>query len=59
MYPDILAGAVTAAAQVALGRWLATDPPVPLRSLLERALRQLAGACGQMESQPVTTAGRG
>jgi AcrR family transcriptional regulator len=59
MYPDILAGAVNAATQVALRRWFAADPPVPLRPLLERALRQLAGACGQMESQSVTTAGRG
>jgi AcrR family transcriptional regulator len=45
MYPEILAGAVTAAVQVALRRWFGADPPVPLRPLLERALRQLAGAC--------------
>src|SRR5579875_838420 len=45
MYPDILAGAVTAAAQVALRHWFAADPPVPLRQLLEEALRQLATAC--------------
>jgi AcrR family transcriptional regulator len=45
MFPQILAGAVTAASQVALRRWYAADPPVPLRPLLELALRQLAGAC--------------
>ena len=45
MYPEILAGAVTAAAHVALRRWFAADPPVPLRPLLEEALRQLASAC--------------
>ncbi|MGH3259114.1 MAG: TetR/AcrR family transcriptional regulator [Streptosporangiaceae bacterium] len=45
MYPQILAAAVTAAAQVAVGRWFAADPPVPLRPLLRRALDQLATAC--------------
>jgi len=45
MYPQILAGAVTAATQVAVGRWAAADPPVPLRPLLRRALDQLATAC--------------
>ena len=45
MYPRILAGAVTAATQVAIGRWAAGDPPVPLRPLLRRALDQLATAC--------------
>jgi AcrR family transcriptional regulator len=47
MFPQILAGAVTAASQVALRRWYAADPPVPLRPILERALQQLATACGQ------------
>jgi AcrR family transcriptional regulator len=45
MYPEMLAGAVTAAAQVAVRRWAAADPPVPLRPLLRRALDQLATAC--------------
>jgi AcrR family transcriptional regulator len=45
MYPRILAGAVTAAAQVAVRRWSAADPPVPLVPLLRRALEQLATAC--------------
>ena len=47
MYPQILAGAVTAASQVALRHWYASDPPVPLRPILERALQQLAVACSQ------------
>jgi AcrR family transcriptional regulator len=45
MYPQILAGAVTAAAQVAVRRWFAADPPVPLRPVLRQALDQLATAC--------------
>jgi AcrR family transcriptional regulator len=45
MYPQILAGAVTAATQVALRRWYAADPPVALRPLLELALQELASAC--------------
>lgn len=45
MYPQILAGAVTAAAQVAVRRWFAADPPVPLGPLLRQALDQLATAC--------------
>ncbi len=44
MLPMILAGAVTAAAQVALRRWFKADPPMPLRPLLGSALRQLASA---------------
>jgi len=47
MYPQVLAGAVIAAAQVAVRRWSAADPPVPLGPLLRRALEQLATACSQ------------
>ena len=47
MFPQILAGAVTAASQVGIRRWYAADPPVPLRPMLELALRQLASACSQ------------
>ena len=47
MYPQVLAGAVTAAAQVAVGRWAAADPPVPLGPLLRSALDQLATACSE------------
>ena len=45
MYPRILAGAVIAAAQVAVRRWSAADPPVPLGPLPRRALEQFATAC--------------
>lgn len=48
MYLRILAGAVIAAAQVAVRRWAAADPPVPLGPLLRRALEQLATACSGM-----------
>ena len=47
MYPQILAGAVTAATQVAVRRWFAADPPVPLRPLLRCALDLLATACSR------------
>jgi AcrR family transcriptional regulator len=42
--PMILAGAVTAATEVALRHWLDAVPPAPLRPLLHRALQQLASA---------------
>ena len=45
LYPQVLAAAVTATAQVAVSRWGAADPPVPLRPLLRAALDQLATAC--------------
>ena len=51
MLPMILAGAVTAASHVALRRWYDADPPLPLRPLLQRALRQLATALTTMTSQ--------
>jgi AcrR family transcriptional regulator len=47
MYPQIVAGAVTMASQVALRRWYRADPSVPLRPILELALHQLASACTQ------------
>jgi AcrR family transcriptional regulator len=47
MFPQILAGAVITASQVAVRRWYAADPPVPLRPILELALGQLASACSQ------------
>ncbi len=55
MLPMILAGAVTAASNVALRRWLDADPPCPLRPLLQRALHELASAL----AQPDQTGGRG
>jgi AcrR family transcriptional regulator len=42
MFPQILAGAVSAAMQVALRRWLYSDPPVSLEPLMREALRELA-----------------
>ena len=54
MYPQVLAGAVTAAAQVAVRRWFAADPPVPLRPLLRRALDQLVAACSGLPSAYLT-----
>jgi AcrR family transcriptional regulator len=53
MYPQILAGAVTAATQVAIRRWYAADPPVALRPMLESALRQLATACSGPGAPPL------
>ncbi len=47
MYPQILAGAVIAATQVAIRRWFRADPPEPLLPIIELALRQLAGVCSE------------
>jgi AcrR family transcriptional regulator len=58
MYPQILAGAVTAASQVAIRRWYAADPPVPLRPLIELALQQLATACSGPQDGRVGVDGR-
>jgi AcrR family transcriptional regulator len=41
MFPAVLAGAVTAAIQVAHERWLRADPPVPLVPLIGEALAAL------------------
>ena len=41
MFPAIMAGAVSAAIQVAHDRWLRADPPVALAPLIERALGEL------------------
>ena len=48
MFPRILAGAVTAAVQAAMERWLHSDPPVPLAPLVRKALRQLADGMQQV-----------
>ena len=42
MHPRILAGAVTAAIQVATERWLFADPPVAMAPLMRLALRHLS-----------------
>jgi AcrR family transcriptional regulator len=42
MYPQIVAGAITAATDVALDHWLRADPPTDLAPLVRQALRHLA-----------------
>jgi AcrR family transcriptional regulator len=42
MFPRIMAGAVSAAMQAAMERWLRSEPPVPLAPLMRHAMRQLA-----------------
>jgi AcrR family transcriptional regulator len=42
MFPRIMAGAVSAAIQAAMERWLRSDPPVPLAPLMREALREFA-----------------
>jgi AcrR family transcriptional regulator len=42
MFPRVIAGAVTAATQVAMERWLFADPPTALAPLIRRALRALS-----------------
>jgi AcrR family transcriptional regulator len=44
MLPMILAGAITAASQVAFERWMTVDMGTPLQTLLRDALHQLAVA---------------
>lgn len=39
-FPRIMAGAVTAAMQAAMERWLHADPPVPLEPLIRASFRQ-------------------
>jgi AcrR family transcriptional regulator len=45
MLPMIIAGAVTAASQVAVERWFTAASSTPLQPLLRQALNQLASAC--------------
>jgi hypothetical protein len=42
MFPAVLAGAVGAATQVAMERWLRADPPVPMAPLIRQALAELS-----------------
>ncbi len=42
MFPRILAGAVMAAVNAALDRWLNSDPPIAMAPLMRRAMRELA-----------------
>ncbi len=52
MFPRIVAGAVMAATQVAMERWIMADPPVALGPLMRRALRQLTEAVPAAETSP-------
>ncbi|MFD6163316.1 alpha/beta fold hydrolase [Nocardia sp. NPDC060256] len=42
MFPQIMAGAVAAALQVAIDRWVDADPPIPVLPVIREALRQLS-----------------
>jgi len=44
LLPPVVAGAVVTATQVAIKQWGVADPPVALRPLVEKALRQLPAA---------------
>lgn len=54
MFPAVMAGAAFAATHVAVGRWLAADPPTALAPLIRQAfsgLARAAGECGHAESE--------
>jgi len=59
MFPQILAGAVSAAMQVALRRWLYSDPPVSLEPLMRQALRELADGMREVLPAPPDPADSG
>ncbi len=42
LYPRLVAGAVGAAMNAAIQQWMATDPPVPMGSILREAFDRLA-----------------
>ncbi len=52
MYPKIMAGAVTAAIQVAMERWLFADPPVAMAPLMRLALRHLSESVPSLPPLP-------
>ncbi len=60
MFPAVLAGAVTAAIQVAMDRWLTADPPTALAPLVRQALGQLRCALPTVmpTANPVAIVGR-
>jgi AcrR family transcriptional regulator len=47
MFPRILAGAVMAAVNAALDRWVNSDPPTAMAPLMRRALQELADGMRQ------------
>ena len=51
LLPPVVAGAVVTATQVAIKRWGDADPPVALRPLVEKALRQLPAALAATTQQ--------
>ncbi|HXP22188.1 MAG TPA: TetR family transcriptional regulator [Streptosporangiaceae bacterium] len=55
MFSQVIAGAVTAATQVAMERWLLADPPVALAPLIRLALGQLA--LGQIAERALAPGG--
>ncbi len=59
MFPRIMAGAVSAAIQVAMERWLHSDPPVSLAPLLRESLRELADGMRAVLPPPPPTADSG
>jgi AcrR family transcriptional regulator len=59
MFPQILAGAVSAAIQVAVRRWLYSDPPVSLEPLMRQALRELADGMREVLPAPPDLADSG
>jgi AcrR family transcriptional regulator len=59
MFPRIMAGAVSAAMQAAMERWLQSDPPVPLAPLMRHSFRQLADGMRAVLPLPPETADSG
>ncbi len=59
MLPQILAGAVTAATQVAMERWLHADPPAALAPLIRRALSDLTRCLAALGTPDVRRAHNG
>jgi AcrR family transcriptional regulator len=57
MFPRIMAGAVSAAMQAAMQRWLHSDPPVPLEPIIRQSLRQFADGMRAILPPPSTAAG--
>ena len=59
MFPRIMAGAVSAAMQAAMERWLHSDPPVALAPLMRQSLQQLADGMREVLPRSPDTADSG